>query len=278
MARTTARVPASLRDVHERGTGKRAHRIEGEVAPELDPDVRADVAPHRRLESGGDEGPAQCLHALATRPVRLAEGQALLAEMGGNLDHAGLDDLARREDDATDGARRPDQVPLDVAGVDRGDAPTLVGAFQLVEVPPGDAVGGRDHGRLRSEQRLQAFADSGHRVRLERDNDGILRAELRRIVGRPNLRPALLTAGAHAHAIGLHRREMRPARDQRDLRAAQRKLESKIGADGPGADDADLHVTPSERLRPSSDRDWPRTGTPGRRTLRSRFLPREDSR
>ena len=93
-----------------------------------------------------------------------------------------------------------------------------------MEIPPGDAVGGCDHGRLRPEQWLQAFTDAGHRVRLERDNDGILRAEFRRIVSRANLRPALLAAGAHADAIGLHRREMGPARDQRDLRPAKRKL------------------------------------------------------
>ena len=278
MARTTARVPASLRDVLQRGACERAHGVEGEVAPELDPDVRADVGPHRRLEAGSDEGPAQCLHALATGAVRLAEGQALLAQMGGDLDHAGLDDLARRENDAADGPLRPDQVPLGAVGVDRSDAPALVGALQLVKIPPGDAVGGRDHGRLRPEQRLQALADPRHGMGLEGDDDGVLRAEFRRIVGRPDLRPALLPAGAHAHAVGLHRREMGPARDQRHFRAAKRKLEAEIGADRAGADDADLHVTPSERLRPSSGRDWPRTGTPGRRTPRSRFLLREDSR
>ena len=91
--------------------------------------------PHRRLEAGGDEGPAQRLHALAARAVRLAEGQTLLAQVGGDLDHAGLDDLARREDDAADSALRPDQVPLGAVGVHGSDAPALVGAFQLVEVP-----------------------------------------------------------------------------------------------------------------------------------------------
>ena len=81
-------------------------------------------------------------------------------------------------------------------------------------------------------------------MRLQRDDDGILRAELGGVVGCADLGPALLAAGAHADAAGLHRREMRPARDQRDLRPALCKLQPEVGADRARADDADFHNVP----------------------------------
>ena len=99
-------------------------------------------------------------------------------------DHPGRDGLGRRVDDAADRPFRPDRLPLDAARIDGFEARAGERAAVLVEIPPRDAVGRRHHGGLRAQHRRHFRRDGGRRVGLDGDDHRILRAGLRRIVGR----------------------------------------------------------------------------------------------
>ena len=108
MARATARVPVVGDDLVQRAAGQRRDRVEGEVAPELDPDLVADVGADRRLQPGRDQLLARAACALGLLARRLAEREAVAVDMA---DDAGRLDLGRGIDDAADRALRPDALP-----------------------------------------------------------------------------------------------------------------------------------------------------------------------
>jgi len=65
MPAASSRVSGKLADVHKRGMGERADGIEGEVAPELEPDFCADIVQHRRLQAARPKAAETAF----TRPV-----------------------------------------------------------------------------------------------------------------------------------------------------------------------------------------------------------------
>src|SRR5262249_58207444 len=79
--------------------GQGADWIEGDVAPELDPDLGSDVGLDRSPEAGGDESTAQGFHASRTAAIGLAEHEAVTGDMP---DHAGLGHLGCRINDTAD--------------------------------------------------------------------------------------------------------------------------------------------------------------------------------
>jgi hypothetical protein len=81
--------------------GKRADRIEGHVAPQLEPDLGANILQHRRLQSAADEALRHAPDPLALGAVRLADRKAIAFDV---LDDARPDQLGRRIDDAADDA------------------------------------------------------------------------------------------------------------------------------------------------------------------------------
>ena len=99
-------------DLGEGGACEDAEGIEGDVAPELDPDLVADARPHWRLEPGPVQHLRQRLDAVRARTVRLAEAEAIAFDVAYD---AGLDKLAGGVDDAADGALgadcRQDRAP-----------------------------------------------------------------------------------------------------------------------------------------------------------------------
>ena len=70
-----------LADVHQRRVGQAADRVEGQVAPELEPDLGADVVQHRRLEAGAVKHCGDALHALAVAAVELAHRKAVALDV-----------------------------------------------------------------------------------------------------------------------------------------------------------------------------------------------------
>ena len=65
-----------LADVDQRRVGERADRIEAHVAPQLEPDFRADVVEHRRFQPRADERLRHALDALAFGAVQLADRES----------------------------------------------------------------------------------------------------------------------------------------------------------------------------------------------------------
>ena len=78
-------------------------------------------------------------------------------------------------------------------------------------------------------------------MRLQADDDEILRAEFGGIVGAARMHHALLVADQELQPVGAHGGEMRAARHQADIGARARELHAEIAADRAGAVDTDFH-------------------------------------
>ncbi len=123
-------------------------------------------------------------------------------------------------------------------------------AFQLaavlVEIPVRQTVDRGDDGRVGAEQRRNQIDDGGNRMRLQRDDDDILRPELCGIIRAAHFDGMFLAVDAQLHAVRLHRREMRSARHETHVRTGSRELRAHIAADRTGALHADLHGSSPE--------------------------------
>jgi hypothetical protein len=78
-------------------------------------------------------------------------------------------------------------------------------------------------------------------MRLQANDDKILRPKLGGIVGAARPHHAFLIADQQFESVRAHRREMGPARDQTDVGARARQLDPEISTDRAGAVDADFH-------------------------------------
>ena len=132
-------------NVLERRAGERADRIEGEIAPELHPDFGADVAQDRRLEARARKELGERRDAGALRAVDFGQRQAMALDMA---DDARAFDLRRLIAYAGDDGVDRQMAGDDAAGIDALEPMALVRAAVLEEIPPGDAVLGRQHHRL----------------------------------------------------------------------------------------------------------------------------------
>ena len=168
----------------------------------------------------------------------LAERKAVAIDMA---DHAGRLDLGGGIDDASDRALRRQFAPLPSAGIDAFQDRTFVRAAVLVEVPVGNAIDRGDDARVRPEQRLHRFDHAGDGMRLQADDDEILRPEFGWIVGAARMHHVLLVADQKLEAVGAHGGEMRAARHQADIGAGPRELHSEITTDCAGAVNTDFH-------------------------------------
>ena len=168
----------------------------------------------------------------------LAEREAVAIDV---TDHAGRLDLGRGIDDAADRALRRQFAPLPAAGIDALQRRSLMGAAMPVEIPVGNAVDRGDDAGVRSEQRLHLLEHAGDGMRLQADDDVILRPEFGGIVGAARMHHALFVADQELEPVGAHRGEMGAARHQADIDARARKLHTEIAADRAGAVDADFH-------------------------------------
>src|SRR5207247_10074091 len=103
-----------------------------------------------------------------------------------------------------------------------------------------------------SKQRLETVEDAGDRMRLERQEDIILRAKPAGIAGGRDLDGGRARFALQAKAALAHRRKMGPSRDEADLGIAlDGKPRADQSADGARTEDADLHQErPSLAARP----------------------------
>ena len=206
-----------LDDLDKRAAGQRRDRVEGEVAPQLDPDVAADIGADRGLEAGGDKCLRDRLDAIGALAGRLAEREAVALDM---VDDTRLRHVGGRVDDAADGALGADPLPDAAAGIDGFDAGALERTAGLVEIPPRDAVLGGDDGGIGTEQRRDGVERRRDRVRLEAEDDAVLRAKLRGVGGGADEVNRLVAVLDQAQAVGADRREMGAAGDQRQVEAS----------------------------------------------------------
>ena len=80
-------------------------------------------------------------------------------------------------------------------------------------------------------------------MRLERDNHVILRAEIRRIIGRGDLGHAFVLADQEFQSVLPDRRQMRAARDQRNLDTVHLgEFRTEIAPDRARAIDTNFHA------------------------------------
>ncbi len=202
------RMPAHLL---EGRTGEDADRVERGIAQELEPDVVADLLPHGGLEPCGGQHLAQSPDPRRFRAVRLTDHEARALDVP---DHAGLDDLAGRVDDAADGALRPEGLPDASAGVGGVQVPVAKRAGERVEIPPEDAVLCRDDGRLRPKERLQLVEYVRRGMGLERQDDVVLGTQGHGIVGAAYRHCPGPGVAEHGQATTAHGSQVWPAGHQ----------------------------------------------------------------
>ncbi len=227
------------RDFVQQPAGQRAHRVEGQIAPELHPDLVADGVGVGRLEAGPLQRFDQACEAGAVVAVGLAEGEAVAAA---NMAHgARLDHLGSGKDHAADRALGPDLPPLHAAGVDGVETMPLPPPGQAVKIPPRDAVRSRDYRGIGAEQRRHRRRRGRQIMGLEGNEDEVLRPGGGGIVGAGRPGQTILAVDAQAQPAGPHGRQMRTAGDQRHLGPRERQPPTDIAADGAGAEDTNLH-------------------------------------
>src|SRR5215469_9572034 len=70
-----------LTNVDERRARERTDRVESEVAPQLQPDLGADVREHRALEAGAREAFRDALRTRTRGAIELADGKAIALDV-----------------------------------------------------------------------------------------------------------------------------------------------------------------------------------------------------
>ncbi|MNT14160.1 hypothetical protein D3C72_1491540 [compost metagenome] len=217
---------------------ERADRVEAQVAPQLEPDLVADIVAHRGVQVGGHHHFAEPGHARRAAAIRLAQRKLLAVDV---LDHARRNDLSRGIDHAADRPLRPQALPLAPAGIDAFQRAAGQVAAMLVEIPVRNAVDAGDDRGFRPQQRLHLVHHARHGMRLEGDEHIVLVSELARIAGAAHLGHALLAVDQQPDTMFLHCREMGAARDEADLRPRARQLRPDIAADRACAVDTHFH-------------------------------------
>src|ERR1700692_2150355 len=130
-------------NVQERRTRERADGIEGQIAPELEPDLGANIVEDWSLESRLSEALRNLGNAYAARPVELSDRESISFDV---FHHARRDQLGGWIHDTADHPLGRN-LPADDAGrIDAAHSAAGQFASMLVEVPVGDAVLHRHHG------------------------------------------------------------------------------------------------------------------------------------
>jgi hypothetical protein len=228
-------------DTRQRGVGQGADRVEGEVAPELEPDLGANVVQDRSLETSLLEQLGEPLHARGLRPIELAHREPVALDVA---DHPRRDQLGCRVDDAADHALDLDTCSDPASRVDGLDPRSFIGSLQALEVPPRNAVlHGHDH-RIRPEQGAHLLRRGRDLVGLHGGYDNVMHAGLGDPVGGLHGVDKVLGAVLHDQPQPLvpHGLEVRAAADERHVLARQRELHAEHAADRAGSHDADLHA------------------------------------
>lgn len=200
-----ARAPVQTHLPHGR-PGQRADRVERDVAEQLDPDVAAQFGLDGALEAPVLHRPAEREAPVRHRAVGLPDGEPGSFEMAYDT---WAFELRRRVDDTADGPLGREHRTDRAARVHALDTLPVVRAAVPVEVPPGDAVLGRDHGRRAVQQGLDERPARRVRVCLEAEEDIVDRADPRGVVGRVHPGGEVTAGAAYLDAVLPHGREVR---------------------------------------------------------------------
>ncbi len=158
---------------------------------------------------------------------------------------AGLDGFAGDIDGAAEHALRADRAPLPVAGIDAFQTQIGILAVQSVEIPPRHAVLRRDDRRRRAEQRLQALRRVPALMRLQGDDDIVLRAQLGRIARRRQFGDMLGAAAQQLEALRPDRVQMIASCDNRYVRTASFQHDREITTNGSRTKNTNFHIGPT---------------------------------
>ena len=230
----------------ERRARERADGVEGEISPELEPDLRADVVEHRRLQAASGETLRDALDALARAPVGLAHGEAVALDV---LDDAGPEELRRRINHAADDSLARDVLADRAGWIDAAHLRSLERSTVAVEVPEGNAILHRhDHG-IGTEELGDVRGNRLDLMSLHGKDHDVLRSRCSVIRRRVDPWYRLLAPVAHEqpNAARAQRVELRAARDESDVLAGVRETRPDVAADRTDPDDRYLQVTPAPR-------------------------------
>jgi hypothetical protein len=224
----------------EGAPGQRRDRVETQVAPQLQPQLGADVVEHRGFETGLFHDFGNALDARRGRTVGLAQRELVAVDV---LDNAGRGDLGRRVDRAADCPVRANGAPLAVVAIDRINAVALIGAGKFVKIPPRHTVLAADDRSLRAEERRHRLGRLPSLMRFEAIENHIDRANLGWIAGGQDIGRSPLAVLDQRQAIRADRRKVGTARDHRNLDPGDtRQPNGEISANGTGAKNTNLHT------------------------------------
>ena len=224
----------------QRGARQRRKRVERQVSPELHPDLVAQSWPDGSLQARSHEQGRQGDDPFAALAGRFAEDHLVVRKV---LYDPGFDDLGGWVDDASNRPLGPDVPPDDAVRIDALDVAFAERRVEAVEVPPGDAVDGADHGGVPAQQ----GSDSGYRgangVRLQRHDHRVLLAERPGIVRGRDVGDKLFAVEYQRQAVIPDRLEVRAARHHGDVCPRTSQQHGQVAADRAGTVDADLQLS-----------------------------------
>src|SRR6267378_941056 len=240
-----------LANIGQRGSGQRADGIEGEIAPEFEPDLGANVFEHRRLESGAREALRNPSHALAARAVELSDREAITLDM---LHHPGGDELGGWIHHAADDSRGGDHPRDDAARIHAAHHAGGQFTAMVMEIPVGDAVLHGHDDRVGAEQLRYIAGDGLELMGLYGEDHQLLGARGGAALRSHDVARQVFTAIAEDEpdAAPAHRLQIRAAHDEGDLLTRRRQLRAHVTADGAATDDGDLHRAPLCFRRPGA--------------------------
>ncbi|ABA50737.1 SRM102 [Burkholderia pseudomallei 1710b] len=222
-----------------RRSRQRAERIHVHVAPELRPDVGADVGRTLDVEAARRERVGNALARLAQRGARRADDQPVAAAAH---DDARFARRRRQVHHAADRARGRQRGSRHAARIDRVERRAVERAAEAVEKPPRQPVHRDDDDRARPDERRDARSKRRQRVRLQRDDDIILFAERVRVVARAQRdRRFAARLADDSQPAPAQRIERRAARKRAHVPARAREPRRKQPADRADPDDRRAH-------------------------------------
>ena len=263
-------------DVDQGRVGERADRVEGEVAPCLEPDFGADVVQHRGLEPGALQRPGQRRDPIGDGAVELPDRKPGPFDV---TDAARCGDLGRGIRDAPDDSLRFDRARDRRARVEGVEHGAVERSAVALEVPPGDAVLSRQHDGLGTEQSGELAGDRSDLVRLDPEDHQVLGPTLPHVAGGGDVRGMNHRAVVHRHLepAASDRLEMATSGDQGDFLAGCGQPRAEQPTDGPCPYDTDLHgvtlsATPAPRWHAAALAAWPDRNIYVARSLRRHTL------
>src|SRR5690606_1016759 len=233
-----------LADVDQGRMRQGADRVERQVAPQLQPDFRADVLEHRRLEAAALEHFRHALRALGDGAVQFTDREAVAFDV---MNDARSGQLGSRIDDAAEDAARIDGR-LDLAArIDAFDR--LVGVRNIalaLEIPPRNPVLHRDDDGVLVQNLVQIGQNGLDLMGFHTQNHHVLRTGIVPGAGANVFRHALRAVVLdQLHAVGANGFEIGATNDDSNvILAAQGESHRDQTTDRAGADYAYFHAQP----------------------------------